>query len=81
MTDICGHCAGHTVQLKGFIRDVLGSPDRPSWNLKKRTWSQAGMAEELVAEPTPTPSHHHWELPVCLAYQNGPGAEVLWTTL
>lgn len=80
MTGICGHCAGHTVQLKGFIRDVLGSPDA-FLEPEKRTRSWAGTAKELVAEPTLTPSHYHWELPVCLAYQNGHGAEVLWATL
>lgn len=47
MTDICGHCADHDVQLKGFISDVLGSPDRPSWNLKNVHWPG-----QVVAEPT-----------------------------
>lgn len=47
MTDICGHCADHDVQLKGFISDVLGSPDRPSWNLKNVHW-----LGQVVAEPT-----------------------------
>lgn len=35
MTDACGHCADdHPVPPKGFISDVPGRPDRPSWNLK-----------------------------------------------
>lgn len=49
MTDTCGHCAGHTVQLKGLISDVLDSPDRPSWNLKNVHGPPAGTTKELVA--------------------------------